>query len=116
MHTLLIVFAVATAQEGLWSVDTTFGPDVRGELRVHGASSGWTATIAGRTATVERSGDSVRFTLPDSGGQFRGVLAGRAIRGFWVQPRGAVTGYAWASPLELTSSGGGGGGGAGEWR
>ena len=112
MHTLLIVFAVATAQEGLWSVDTTFGPGVRGELRVRRASSGWTATIPGRTATVERSGDSVRFTLPDSGGQFRGVLAGRAIRGFWIQPRGAVTGYAWASPLELTSSGGE----AGEWR
>src|ERR1041385_6177244 len=100
MHALL---AVLMLQQGLWSVDTTFGPAARGELVIRRASPAWVAEIAGRQALFQPAGDSIRFVLPDSTGRFRGTLAHGSIAGFWIQPAGVTTGQSWASPLALRS-------------
>jgi CubicO group peptidase (beta-lactamase class C family) len=107
MHALL---AVLMLQQGLWSVDTTFGPAARGELVIRRASPAWVAEIAGRQALFQPAGDSIRFVLPDSTGRFRGTLAHGSIAGFWIQPAGVTTGQSWASPLALRAAG------AGQWR
>src|SRR5215510_14892523 len=90
MPPLLLVLALT--QQGLWSVDTTFGPTVRGELTVRRAAMTW-------------SGDSVRFVLGADSGQFRGVLKGGVIRGFWIQPPPVTIGQSYATPLELKPAG-----------
>ncbi len=82
----------------LWVADTTFGPRARGELVIDGSS----AHIASLTAQVRRAGDSVMVTFPDSQGAFRGVRrTGDSITGFWVQPRGMVSGVKYATPVML---------------
>jgi len=90
MHPLLMVLALT--QQGLWSVDTTFGPTVRGELIVRRAAMTW-------------SGDSVRFVLGGDSGQFRGARVGGVIRGFWIQPPGVTLDQSYATPLELKPAG-----------
>src|SRR2546423_4611946 len=93
MHPLLLVLALM--QQGLWSVDTTFGPAVRGDLTVRRAVMVW-------------SGDSVRFVLGGDSGQFRGRLlrgARGVIRGFWIQPPGVTLDQSYATPLELVPAG-----------
>ncbi len=95
MLTLAVILALT--QQGLWSVDTTFGPAVRGDISV-------------RRETMVWSGDSVRFVLGTDSGQFRGARAGGVIRGFWIQPPGVTLGQAYATPLELRPAG------ANEWR
>src|SRR5438105_947839 len=75
MHPFLLVLALT--QQGLWSVDTTFGPAVRGDLTVR------------RAGAMVWSGDSVRFVLGGDSGQFRGRLL-----------RGAR--YTYQRPVELT--------------
>jgi CubicO group peptidase (beta-lactamase class C family) len=50
-------------------------------------------------STAHRTGDSVRITLPDSQGAFRGVMDSDGVMaGFWIQPRGAVSRVAYATP------------------
>src|SRR5438045_6723064 len=90
MHPLLLVLALT--QQGLWSVDTTFGPAVRGDLTVRRAAMVW-------------SGDSVRFVLGGDSGQFRGRLARGVIRGFWIQPPGVTLDQSYATPLDLVPAG-----------
>src|SRR5256885_4434797 len=90
MHPLPLVLALT--QQGLWSVDTTFGPVVRGDLTVRRAAMTW-------------SGDSVRFVLGGDSGQFRGRLARGVIRGFWIQPPGVTLDQSYATPLELVPAG-----------
>jgi len=95
MHPLLVLLALT--QQGLWSVDTTFGPAVHGDLTVRRAAMTW-------------SGDSVRFLLGGDSGQFRGTLAAGVIRGFWIQPPGVTLDQSYAAPLELRPAG------ANSWR
>src|SRR3954470_10870111 len=90
MPPLLLVLALT--QQGLWSVDTTFGPAVRGDLTVRRAAMTW-------------SGDSVRFVLGGDSGQFRGRVARSVIRGFWIQPPGVTLDQSYATPLELIPAG-----------
>jgi CubicO group peptidase (beta-lactamase class C family) len=88
---------------GLWGTTRSFGPEIRGELTVFRAGDGWRATIGGTSAPVRMNGDSVTFTLAANPGSFRGYrdAAGKRIRGHWIQPAGAATGVAWATPVEL---------------
>jgi len=90
MHPLFLLLALT--QQGLWSVDTTFGPVVRGDLTVRRAAMTW-------------SGDSVRFILGADSGQFRGRVVGGVIRGFWIQPPGVTLDQSYATPLELKPAG-----------
>ena len=88
---------------GVWASETTFGPALRGELRVVRGDSGWRATIQSAETRFTVARDSVNFVFDPKLGEFRGTLTdnGRAIRGFWIQPGGIVLGYPFASPLTL---------------
>lgn len=103
---LLIVTATASAGEpsdviGLWGNETVSGPLLSGELTVDGRQTPWQASIAGMSATVERDGDAVGFTMPGGQGHFRGRRVGGNIEGFWIQPSGQVLASAYATPLAL---------------
>src|SRR4051812_6403274 len=74
---------------GLWSSESSFGPQLRGELRVTRKGSRWTATISGATSSFEVSGDDVRFAF-DKRGAFRGRVEKNRITGFWLQPAGGT--------------------------
>jgi len=97
---------------GLWGTTRSFGPEIRGELTITRAGAGWRAAIGGTWAPVRMSPNSVTFTLAGNLGSFRGHRdgAGARIRGLWIQPAGAATGVAWATPVELHPVG------AGVWR
>ncbi|HKD11767.1 MAG TPA: serine hydrolase, partial [Thermoanaerobaculia bacterium] len=88
---------------GLWGVTRSFGPEIRGELTLARTGGVWSAAIAGVGAPVEVRGDAVDFELPGRLGSFRGRLdpGGLQVRGHWVQPAGAATGVAWATPVDL---------------
>ena len=75
---------------GIWASESTFGPELRGELTIAREGSSWRATLAGARSEFEVTGDAVRFAFPNGQGKFRGVMTegGRAIRGFWLQPFG----------------------------
>ena len=91
---------------GLWAVDTSFGPGLRGELELRRDGGQWRGSIGGHAVSVPAHGDSVRFSLPGGAGEFRGALAGRrGVEGFWIQPAGPTTGQAYATPLLLAPRG-----------
>jgi CubicO group peptidase (beta-lactamase class C family) len=92
---------------GLWGTTRSFGPDIRGELTIARAGDGWRAAIGGTWAPVKMSSDNVDFTLAGNVGSFRGHrdAATARIRGQWIQPAGAVTGVAWATPVDLRPAG-----------
>jgi CubicO group peptidase (beta-lactamase class C family) len=98
----------ATAQtpaddlSGLWYAKLRFGPDAHGRLVLARANGAWRASLAGRTAPVRITGDSLRFELPGNEGRFVGrVRRGRApqagapsdsvIVGHWIYPNRANT-------------------------
>ena len=89
---------------GVWGVEMTSGPLVKGELRIDGRDGSWRALIGGWSAPAERSGTMVHLALPAESGEFRGHLApgGEAILGHWIQPAG-VNPYTsrYASPVRL---------------
>lgn len=86
---------------GLWGNETVSGPLLSGELTVDGRQTPWRASIAGVSATVERDGDEVSFTMPGGQGHFRGRVIGGNITGFWIQPPGQTLASAYATPLVL---------------
>jgi hypothetical protein len=97
---------------GLWGATRSFGPEIRGELTIARSGDGWRASMGGTSAPVRMSGDSATFTLSAKLGSFRGHrdAAGKRITGHWIQPAGAATGVAWATPVELRPVG------TGVWR
>lgn len=110
---LVMVAASAQAQgaasdlAGLWEARGRFGPDVAGRLVVDRPAGGWRASIAGRTAAVRVSHDSVAFDLPDGSGSYLGRFdaARSRIVGHWIQPRTVTDGFRYASPVVLESCG-----------
>lgn len=109
-----LIFACASAAAaepaqlvGLWTSETTFGPELRGELKITRDSAQYRASLAGHSGVVtfgERPAgqganaaradtvaaptrERVAVTFGDRGG-FRGALIDneRAIEGFWMQP------------------------------
>jgi len=96
--------------EGLWGVEQTVGPKVKGELVIRRAGNFENelhARIAGFDATVERKGDEVSFALPEDAGVFRGHLSLKegTITGHWIQPPAGPYNLRYASPVMLRSSG-----------
>lgn len=90
---------------GLWGVEQSFGPLVRGELTIDGRQAPWTASTSGFQALVQRSGDRITLVLPGGAGEFRGHLdtAGRVIDGDWLQPAGVVNNNRYATPVRLSA-------------
>src|SRR3954454_7714274 len=88
---------------GLWQARRRFGPDVRGTLVVRRIGGEWRAEGAGRTAAVQRRGDTLSFELPNGEGAFRGYFSGnrRKIEGYWTQQVMVNTGARFLSPVEL---------------
>jgi CubicO group peptidase (beta-lactamase class C family) len=78
---------------GIWASETIFGPALRGELTVTRDGSNWRAAIASVETRFQANGDSIRFSFPGTGDQFRGILTPdrRAITGFWIQANGVIT-------------------------
>ncbi|HEU4885424.1 MAG TPA: serine hydrolase [Longimicrobium sp.] len=99
--------AAAPDLAGLWEARSRFGPDVAGRLVVDRAAGGWRASIAGRTAAVRMSNDSVAFDLPDGSGAYLGRFdaARSRIIGNWIQPRTVTDGFRYASPVILEKCG-----------
>lgn len=91
----------ATNLEGLWLAKKRFGPEVRGEVVVDRRGGSWRASISGRVASANISGDSATFAVP-GGGRFTGkvVPKKREIIGTWIQ-QSSNTG----TPLTLVSCG-----------
>jgi CubicO group peptidase (beta-lactamase class C family) len=89
--------------EGVWASETTFGPTLRGQLRVSRGDSTWRAVIASAETRFRVRGDSIRFSFGAGLGEFRGRMEtkGRTIDGFWIQPGGVVLPYPFATPLRL---------------
>jgi len=93
---------------GLWSSESHFGPQLRGELRVVRMGSQWTATIADAKTSFAVDGEEVRFAF-GKGGAFRGRIETNSITGFWMQPEGITASapnasgasQAFASPVVL---------------
>jgi CubicO group peptidase (beta-lactamase class C family) len=102
---------------GLWSSESSFGPQLRGELRVVRDGSRWTATIADAKTSFAVRGDDVRFAFSNRGA-FRGRIEENNIRGFWLQPQGITASapnasgasQSFASPVVLRRTA------AGVWR
>jgi CubicO group peptidase (beta-lactamase class C family) len=98
--------AAAQDLSGLWTATQRFGPDARGTLFVMRTADGWRADIAGYSVTSQ----TLSFSLPDRAGDFRGNMVGRAIHGYWIQPRTNYNGGRYATPVTLVPDG------AGRWR
>jgi CubicO group peptidase (beta-lactamase class C family) len=84
---------------GLWQARLRFGPDIRGPLLVERDGNKWRAEIAGQSADVHASGDTLTFELPDARGKFRGHFLAKhqGIFGHWLSGS--------ASPVTLTRIG-----------
>jgi CubicO group peptidase (beta-lactamase class C family) len=103
---MLAIYALALAADsliGIWHADTTYGPRVRGTLRIQRVGVHWSARIGGVVADAQVAGDSVMVVLPDSLGMFRGRVVDRGARvvGCWVQPPGVVSTVRYATPATL---------------
>ena len=88
---------------GLWEANRSFGPEVRGEIVFSESGGKWVAEIAGFQADAKASDGAYSFELPGGRGAFRGKVVGEELRGFWIQPRTAVSGP-FASPVTLRKS------------
>jgi len=110
---LLLVATSLAAQPadpliGLWSSESHFGPQLRGELRVARKGTKWTATIADAKTSFTVDGGKVRFAFGKRG-EFRGRIEANGITGFWLQPEGITASapnasgasQAFASPVVL---------------
>jgi CubicO group peptidase (beta-lactamase class C family) len=90
---------------GVWGAEVRFGTHVQGELTLDGREGRWRASIGGYQVVMAKDGNEIRFTLPDSIAEFRGVrdAASNVIRGEWIQQGGVILDPQYASPIELRS-------------
>ncbi len=92
---------------GTWTTSVTFGPRVRGEIRIDLTTDAWRARAGGFDVAVQHDGDTVHFALPDRLGEFRGRIGGDAtvLVGQWIQPPGVVHFSGYATPVNLRRAG-----------
>jgi CubicO group peptidase (beta-lactamase class C family) len=116
----MLGFAPAAAQtdpaselEGLWVVERTYAPLLRGELVVTRQGGVWRASIGGQSA--EASSPAFSF---GNHGAFRGRVERNTLRGVWIQPTSdaeerddpTATSQSFAQPIVLRRDG------ANRWR
>ena len=117
---LLIAATSALAAEtkddpsiGIWSAQMQFTPGLHGAITLSKTGDNWHARIGGAEAIAPASGDHLKFTFPNNGGEFRAVLEGASLRAFWISP---VTdrsdprdpgnaGQPYASPITMSKAG-----------
>lgn len=91
---------------GLWGSESTFGPEVRGDITLERRAGHWLARIAGFEVSA-LAGTHLRFVLPGGQGELRarvlGAGAKRTVRAFWLQPGGNMSPY--AVPVRLQRAG-----------
>jgi CubicO group peptidase (beta-lactamase class C family) len=120
LASLVLGLAPAAAQtdpaselEGLWVVERTYAPLLRGELVVTRQGDVWRASIGGQSAEAT----SPTFSFGNHGA-FRGQVERNAIRGVWIQPTSdaeerddpTATSQSFAQPIVLVRDG------ANRWR
>jgi len=88
---------------GLWGMEQTYGPTVRGELTIDSRGGGWHAQIAGFDAAVELREQQLRFALAGDRGEFRGrfTTGKKEILGEWIQSPVIALNQRYASPVRL---------------
>lgn len=120
LMSFMLGFAPAAAQtdpaselEGLWVVERTYAPLLRGELVVTRQGGVWRASIGGQSAEAS----SPTFSFGDHGA-FRGRVERNTLRGVWIQPTSdaeerddpTATSQSFAQPIVLRRDG------ANRWR
>ena len=103
----------ASDLEGLWVVQRTYAPTLRGQLTASREGDAWRGEIGGARAE-SRSEDGVVRLIFGAHGSFRGILDRHdALTGVWIQPNSAAEGrddptaasQSFATPLRLTRNG-----------
>lgn len=97
------------ALEGIWFSETTFGPQLQGELVITRAGTRWDGRLADAKSSARVNARQIQLQF--RGDSFRGALTrdGKFIEGFWLQdPSGVAdrrdpggTGQRFATPLTL---------------
>ena len=120
LASLMLGLAPAAAQtdpaselEGLWVVERTYAPALRGDLVVTRHGDTWRASIGGQSAEAA----SPAFSFGNHGA-FRGRVERGVLRGVWIQPTSdaeerddpTATSQSFAQPILLTRDG------ANRWR
>lgn len=93
---------------GIWAGgEITAAPVLHGALLITRTGADWRATIGSTSTTFRPNGDSIRFTLADSLGIFRGVIdkGAATIDGWWIQPTSTQFGNPMATTLTLRRTG-----------
>lgn len=105
--------STASELEGLWVVERTFAPSLRGELAISRDGDAWRGEIAGARAEARSNNGAIRLDFGVHGA-FRGALARNgALRGVWIQPTAraeerddpTATSQSFAHPLTLARNG-----------
>jgi CubicO group peptidase (beta-lactamase class C family) len=88
---LLAAAASPSSLTGVWEARLDFGPTARGLLTLVRRPGGWSASLAGRSASFEPTSGRVAFRLSDGSAAFAGRLSGDgSIDGFWTQSAGVT--------------------------
>jgi CubicO group peptidase (beta-lactamase class C family) len=89
---------------GIWASEQSFGPLVKGTLKIDAHGNAWYGSIAGFDVPIAKDGSEIRFTVPGDRGEFRGRLAAdrKSIAGHWIQPASRIFNQRYATPVTLT--------------
>ena len=98
--------AIDASLVGLWMGERAEGQASRGRVTIDARGSEYRAHGAGFDLSVTRTGDEMRFAVPDNRGEFRGRMSADAktITGHWIQPVGIVSFQPRATTIELVAS------------
>lgn len=99
--------------EGVWIVERTFAPTLRGDAQITRDGDVWRALLGGRSADARVEGGSLRFAFGVNGVLRAEIGRGGAMSGVWIQPNSdaeerddpTAASQSFATPLVLRSSG-----------
>lgn len=103
----------ASDLEGLWVVERSTAPTLRGELSIVRDGDTWRGVIAGRRAEAQTENGAVRLSFGNNGA-FRGaVTRNGTLTGVWIQPNSdaeerddpTAASQSFATPLTIRSTG-----------
>jgi CubicO group peptidase (beta-lactamase class C family) len=95
--------------EGLWVIERTYAPALRGTMEVRRSGSRWSAVIGDARAQGRLENGMVRFGFGAHGDYRATIESDGALNGMWLQPNSdaeerddpTATSQAFASPLQL---------------